>query len=135
MHKDTLTAVWVRHLGDASEHRGFLDLGGHSLMAVRLAADIRREAGVTVPVSHLLRGNPTLDDIRRTAAFDPATAAPVARAVRRRRPVYSSWSPPNVPSGRTNNSEPIATPTPSSVHWPSRNAWMSKGSPREFGGS
>lgn len=88
MSDDRLQAIWERHLGDVVEGLGFLDQGGHSLMAVRLAADLHREADVVVPVAAFLRDNLTLAGIRDMAsrpggsATHPATASAAPRRAR-----------------------------------------------------
>jgi amino acid adenylation domain-containing protein len=53
----TLARMWcdVLDLPEVGIHDGFFDIGGHSLLAVRLTAAIRAQWGVDIPVSDLLR--------------------------------------------------------------------------------
>ena len=65
-------AAWADVLdrtGDDQQDGGqtFVSVGGHSLAAARLVARLRRELGVDVPLSALLRDDPTMDDELRAA--------------------------------------------------------------------
>jgi thioesterase domain-containing protein len=53
----TLARMWTEILGvpEVGIHDNFFDIGGHSLLAVRLSAAVRREWDVDIPVSVLLR--------------------------------------------------------------------------------
>ncbi|MFZ3595409.1 non-ribosomal peptide synthetase [Streptomyces sp. BH104] len=53
----TLTRMWTEILGipEVGVHDDFFEVGGHSLLAVRLSAAIRAEWDVEVPVAELLR--------------------------------------------------------------------------------
>ena len=70
-----VAAVWeellaVRPIGI---HENFFDVGGHSLLAARLAARLRTELGVDVPVSAILN-TPTI------AEFAQALSTPYGEA-------------------------------------------------------
>jgi amino acid adenylation domain-containing protein len=49
--------IWCAVLGrkDVSVDRSFFDLGGHSLMLIRLCAELQRQIGVTVPILEVFR--------------------------------------------------------------------------------
>ncbi|MFJ8538324.1 amino acid adenylation domain-containing protein [Streptomyces sp. NPDC093591] len=53
----TLARMWTEILGipEVGVHDNFFDVGGHSLLAVRLSAAIRKEWEVEIPISELLR--------------------------------------------------------------------------------
>lgn len=53
----TLARMWTEILGitEVGVHDNFFDVGGHSLLAVRLSAAIREEWEVEIPISVLLR--------------------------------------------------------------------------------
>ncbi|MEV5934720.1 amino acid adenylation domain-containing protein [Streptomyces sp. NPDC052079] len=53
----TLARMWTEILGipEVGVHDDFFDVGGHSLLAVRLSAAIREEWDVEIPISELLR--------------------------------------------------------------------------------
>ncbi|GGP85893.1 non-ribosomal peptide synthetase [Streptomyces griseomycini] len=53
----TLARMWTEILGipEVGVHDNFFDVGGHSLLAVRLSAAVREEWGVEIPISELLR--------------------------------------------------------------------------------
>lgn len=53
----TLARMWTEILGisQVGVHDDFLDVGGHSLLAVRLSAAVREEWDVEIPISVLLR--------------------------------------------------------------------------------
>ncbi|MEW2446436.1 amino acid adenylation domain-containing protein [Streptomyces parvulus] len=53
----TLARMWTEILGipEVGVHDDFFDVGGHSLLAVRLSAAVREEWDVEVPISELLR--------------------------------------------------------------------------------
>ena len=57
-----LTAVW-RELLDREDFGiddGFFNLGGHSLMAIKLIFMIREQSGVELPLQVLFEGEPTI---------------------------------------------------------------------------
>jgi amino acid adenylation domain-containing protein len=75
-----LAAIWSNLLGvaEVGVHENFFDLGGHSLMAVRLFAEIERKLGVRLPLS---------------ALFESATVAGLAEFVERERGAETvEWS-------------------------------------------
>ncbi|MEU2777163.1 amino acid adenylation domain-containing protein [Streptomyces sp. NPDC007162] len=53
----TLARMWTEILGipEVGVHDDFFDVGGHSLLAVRLSAAVRDEWDVDIPISELLR--------------------------------------------------------------------------------
>jgi amino acid adenylation domain-containing protein len=75
-----LAAIWSKLLGidEVGVHENFFDLGGHSLMAVRLFAEIERKLDVRLPLS---------------ALFESATIAGLAEFAERERGVETvEWS-------------------------------------------
>jgi amino acid adenylation domain-containing protein/FkbM family methyltransferase len=54
-------AIWARHLrtGYIDPAASFLDLGGHSMLAIQIVAEVNERLGVTVRLAELLRG-PTI---------------------------------------------------------------------------
>jgi acyl carrier protein len=74
-----VAALWAEMLGTervGAEDR-FLELGGHSLIAMRVVGRLRRELGISVPLDPLLRG----DTVAQFAALiEAARAAPVVPA-------------------------------------------------------
>jgi len=68
-----IAAIWAEHLGleyvRGDDH--FLEIGGHSLVAVQVIGDIRRKFSVAVPI-RVLFDNPVLADF--CAAVDDLTA-------------------------------------------------------------
>jgi len=69
---------------------GFLDVGGHSLLAVRVIGRMRRDLGVNVPLALLLRGGTIEEAIaaheaaHAVVADDEPMLAPVSRDAYRR---------------------------------------------------
>ncbi|MER6329687.1 amino acid adenylation domain-containing protein [Streptomyces sp. NPDC001034] len=63
---DELAACWAEAVGHVpeDEHRGFLDAGGHSLAAARLAGRVLGRWGVRLPLSVFLRDNVSLAELR-----------------------------------------------------------------------
>ncbi len=61
-----LANIWAKLLGveDVGRHDSFFDLGGHSLMAMRLVSRLRQMLGVEVAVNELF-ANPVLRDFAR----------------------------------------------------------------------
>ncbi|MHA4842640.1 amino acid adenylation domain-containing protein [Flavitalea antarctica] len=53
--EESLVKIWQELLGGARVgiHDNFFDIGGHSLLAMRLIAAIRRELAVEIPLSHI----------------------------------------------------------------------------------
>jgi amino acid adenylation domain-containing protein len=86
---DPLAQLWARAVGDSGAARtaGFLSLGGHSLSAVRLVADVEEMFGVRLPLTRLLRDNISraeLEEELAGAASRPVAPGDVAPAVARR---------------------------------------------------
>lgn len=81
---DELTAFWAEAVGAADERTGFLDAGGHSLAAARLAGRVLGRWGVRVRLSQLLRDNVSLAQLRELVGDAPVVRAPgpVVRAER-----------------------------------------------------
>lgn len=52
----TLTDIWAEIIGDfeAQPSANFLDVGGHSLLAVRAAQAVRQQCGVDIPVRNMM---------------------------------------------------------------------------------
>ena len=85
-------AIWadVLRLDRVGITDGFLDIGGHSLLAVRVIGRMRRDLGVNVPLALLLRGG-TIDEAiaaheaaHAVVADDEPMLAPVSRDAYRR---------------------------------------------------
>jgi amino acid adenylation domain-containing protein len=62
--EDRLHAIWQDVLGvsGVDVHESFFDVGGHSLLAARLASRIRREFGVGLPLKRLFE-SPTIAEL------------------------------------------------------------------------
>jgi amino acid adenylation domain-containing protein len=75
--EERVAAVWSAVLGieRLSVHDDFFDLGGDSLMAGQVAARLRRELGVDVPLHHLFEA-PTIEAVARTLDSARAPADP-----------------------------------------------------------
>ncbi|MCC5858715.1 MAG: LLM class flavin-dependent oxidoreductase [Ectothiorhodospiraceae bacterium] len=60
-HEDMLQELWQRLLGQPEIGRedNFFDLGGHSILAVKLQGELRKALGFRVPVTEIFR-NPTI---------------------------------------------------------------------------
>jgi thioesterase domain-containing protein/acyl carrier protein len=67
--EETIAAAWreVLDVPRVGVHDDFFALGGNSLVALRLIARIRREAGAELPVAALLQG-PTVEQLARAVA-------------------------------------------------------------------
>ncbi|WP_374090560.1 amino acid adenylation domain-containing protein [Methylomicrobium lacus] len=76
----TLTSIWEEVLGmhPVGILDNFFDLGGHSLRAIRLMADIQKVLDVSLPLSTLFKA-PTVEQL--------------ANIIRQERPADSAWSP------------------------------------------
>ncbi len=76
---DLPAQLWREATGSppADPGTGFLDAGGHSLMAARLVGLVRSRYGARLPLRELLRDNMSLTGLRRwlTAAVPPSGAA------------------------------------------------------------
>jgi thioesterase domain-containing protein len=106
--QQALARYWEKLLGVSSVgiHDGFFDLGGHSLIAVRLFAMIRKDMGVDFPISVLFEA-PTIAGIAalidaRTGGSDAAVAADApeaaaAPAFRHVVPLHPVTGPPDRP--------------------------------------
>ncbi|MER7169887.1 AMP-binding protein [Streptomyces mesophilus] len=72
-------AIWTDLLGDTDPEAGFLEAGGHSVLAARLIARIGTELDATLGLAALIRDNPSLNDLValvEQAAHGPAPAGP-----------------------------------------------------------
>ncbi|MBT2365568.1 amino acid adenylation domain-containing protein [Streptomyces sp. ISL-10] len=89
---DALSACWAEALGTLpqDESTGFLEAGGHSLAAARLAGRILGGWGVRLPLSLFLRDNVCLADLRSRL---PADALPARGRSRARRPAADAGIP------------------------------------------
>ncbi|MDF2629023.1 MAG: hybrid, partial [Symbiobacteriaceae bacterium] len=78
-----LAAIWQRLLGleQVGTHENFFDLGGHSLLIIRLRSAVEEEMGVTLPVTEFFK-HPTVASL----AARLTETAPAAAPSRRRRP-------------------------------------------------
>jgi amino acid adenylation domain-containing protein len=81
---DDVAAAWRAALGPAARPEGgFLDLGGHSLGAARLAGSLLGSRGYRVPMGWLIKDNVSLAELRRRLRVHeerPAPAAATGRA-------------------------------------------------------
>lgn len=76
---DVLEALWHQAVGAWSDaNAGFLSLGGHSLTAARLVAELDARFGVRVPLRKLLLDNLSLTDLRHELAGRSERQRPVA---------------------------------------------------------
>ncbi len=92
--EETLAALWRRLLGVAQVgvEDSFFDLGGHSLIAVRLFASVKRDFGVDFPISALFEA-PTIAGLaamiaRATGRSLDASAAPAEAKAAPSRPAF-----------------------------------------------
>lgn len=55
--EEALAAIWAEVLGreQIGRHNNFFDLGGHSLMTVRVVSRIRQQLGLEIPIAALFR--------------------------------------------------------------------------------
>ncbi len=88
--EETLARIWADVLGvdRVGTNDTFVELGGHSLLAMRVAARMRSELGVDLPLSSLFE-YPTVAELARHAARGPALAASVLRREGRTRALLS----------------------------------------------
>lgn len=100
-------AAWTDVLADrsadpAAEQQAFLALGGHSLAAARLIARLREELQVDLPMSTILRADPTLDELVEAVRARLAAGRPAGPAAAPPRPQErpSSSSAPLAPTLR-----------------------------------
>jgi amino acid adenylation domain-containing protein len=91
--EEILTSVWTQALAvRVGVHDSFLDLGGNSLIAMQVVAQVRRLCDVDVPVSAVLAGASIAElavRIEATWGRSPALRQPVARAPSEVDPVLS----------------------------------------------
>ncbi len=80
---DALTRLWRDATGlspvalsPAGEDTGFLDAGGHSLAAARLAAGVLERYGVRLPLAEIITANLSLAGLRARLAGVPETRVP-----------------------------------------------------------
>ncbi|MFE3487150.1 MULTISPECIES: non-ribosomal peptide synthetase [Streptomyces] len=64
--QEAVAAIWARTLGveQVGVHENFFDLGGHSLLVVKVQTEIRRDLGRDIPVVALFE-NPTVASVAR----------------------------------------------------------------------
>ncbi|MFF4505303.1 AMP-binding protein [Streptomyces sp. NPDC001401] len=96
-----LHAIWTDLLGDTGPDAGFLEAGGHSVLAARLVARIGTELSATISLAALIRDNPSLTDL--VALVEQARHEPAAAATAAPRP-----SVPETTAGREPESEPLS---------------------------
>ncbi|HEY1620390.1 MAG TPA: amino acid adenylation domain-containing protein, partial [Streptosporangiaceae bacterium] len=96
---DALARLWraatglsPADLSPASEDTGFLDAGGHSLAAARLAAGVLERYGVRLPLAEIITGNLSLAGLRARLAGVPE-AGPAAGGTSEQRPRPQQASP------------------------------------------
>jgi hypothetical protein len=75
-----LHAIWTDLLGDTGPDAGFLEAGGHSVLAARLIARIGTELDATLSLAALIRDNPSLTDL--VALVEQARHAPASAGAR-----------------------------------------------------
>jgi amino acid adenylation domain-containing protein len=91
---DAVAAIWVEMLdrGNVGAADHFLELGGHSLVAVRIAARIRADLGADVQVRDLY-DHPTLADfvsrVDTLRTSGPTAPPPIRRVAREHTPVVT----------------------------------------------
>ena len=63
-NQESLAAIWAEVLGleKVGVQDNFFDLGGHSLMVIKVLSRIREELGTEIPVSTMFQ-NPTIHDL------------------------------------------------------------------------
>ncbi|HEU0078065.1 MAG TPA: amino acid adenylation domain-containing protein, partial [Longimicrobiaceae bacterium] len=86
--EETLAGIWAETLGveRVGIRDDFFEMGGHSLLAVRLAARVHDAFGVVVPIGAIFRA-PTVESLARVVAGmrpDAAPAPPEAEPLRQR---------------------------------------------------
>ena len=74
--EEVLAAMWAELLGveQVGVHDNFFDLGGHSLMAMRLIAAIRETFGISLPLKMFFE-TPTVEHMGRACCRTRSTAA------------------------------------------------------------
>jgi amino acid adenylation domain-containing protein len=79
---EELAACWLEalELGQADPSAGFLDLGGHSLAAARIAGRVLAGRGCRIPLAWLVRDNVSLDELRRRLDEEGHAVAGAAEA-------------------------------------------------------
>ena len=65
---EDLRRIWEAHVSPGADDTGFLDRGGHSLAAVRVAAAVEERFGVALPLAGLMRDNLSLVRLREHVA-------------------------------------------------------------------
>nr|WP_272926219.1 AMP-binding protein [Streptomyces sp. SID8379] len=71
-------AIWTDLLGATGPDTGFLEAGGHSVLAARLIARIGTETGAALSLAGLIRDNPSLTDLVALVQRADREAAPAA---------------------------------------------------------
>ncbi len=76
--EEQLASIWAQVLGAdrVGVDDDFFDLGGHSLMAVRLLAEVHRVLGVQVPVAAFFQGASTIAGLSRAIGDNDAGRSP-----------------------------------------------------------
>lgn len=77
-----LQGIWTELLGDTGPDVGFLEAGGHSLLAAKLIARIGAELDTPLSLAALVGDSPTLTEltalVERSGPSDPAISSPPA---------------------------------------------------------
>ncbi|MFE3982999.1 phosphopantetheine-binding protein [Nocardia tengchongensis] len=90
---DSVREVWQKILGldSISADDDFFHLGGHSLSAMRVSAQLRRTLGIKVP-TQLLVVNPTLTQFAAVLSERVAAAQPKGSGATDQPPVAQGWA-------------------------------------------
>jgi len=88
--EEELAEIWAKVLGvdRVGVHDSFFEIGGHSLLAARLASRVRRSFGLELPLRVLLQSQTISECAKYLAAAEASASganAPISRVARRGR--------------------------------------------------